>query len=245
MSTDELLWYTARAERPGGVGAAQRRRAVGARAEHEGARAPAPAELDAGPAPVPRGRRPSRSSGVHVGRRSFVDGYTSFGPVEVLVPLTSAWNPTAVAWGIVAMYLLLAVELTSLVRRRLSKRTWHLVHLLSLPLVVISTVHLLTAGTDSGNPVLTGAVLLTAAAIGALTGYRFLGGAAGGAPTRTPQSAVRASRSMPSAPTGWLDGPPVAPLDRPPTTPSHWPPPPPSGAPTPVRAARTSSAVRH
>ena len=197
MSTDELLWYTARASGlvawallSAGVlwGLALSTKVLGPR--------PRPSwMLD-----LHRflGGTAVAFVGVHVGA-ILVDGYTSFGPVDVLVPLTSAWNPIAVAWGIVAMYLLLAVELTSLVRRRLSKRTWHLVHLLSLPLVVISTVHLLTAGTDTGNPVLTGALLLTAAAIGALTGYRFLGGAAGEPPTRTPQS-PSGSRSMPTTP---------------------------------------------
>src|SRR4051794_15679086 len=54
--------------------------------------------------------------GVHVGG-ILLDTYTHFGLVDVLVPLTAQWKPTAVAWGIVAMYLLLAVEITSLLRR--------------------------------------------------------------------------------------------------------------------------------
>ena len=39
-----------------------------------------------------------------------------FSLVNVLVPLTGDWHPLAVAWGIAGMYLLLAVELTSLAR---------------------------------------------------------------------------------------------------------------------------------
>jgi hypothetical protein len=101
---------------------------------------------------------------VHLGGL-VADGYIHFGPAELLVPLASAWKPVAVAWGIVAFYLLLAVELTSLARRRLPARVWRWVHMSSLPLWVISTVHLLTAGTDARHPPLQWAVLLCAGAV--------------------------------------------------------------------------------
>jgi DMSO/TMAO reductase YedYZ heme-binding membrane subunit len=195
--------------------------------------------------------------GIHVGA-IVLDRYTSFGVVDVLVPLTSAWNPTAVAWGIVAMYLLLAVEVTSLLRRHLSKRSWHVVHLLSFPLVVVSTVHLLTAGTDVGNPILTAVVLLTAAAIGGLTGYRFLAGRTPPTPTTprpAPRPAVagvpggRPTEAMPpvaatSHPTSWLDGHPAPTRTGPPGVARTWPPPSPSGerppAPGPARVPEST-----
>jgi len=85
--------------------------------------------------------------GVHVGA-VVLDSYTNFGITDVLVPFTGTWHPAAVAWGIVGMYLLLAVEVTSLLRRHLSKRAWHAVHLLSYFLFATTTVHMLTAGTD-------------------------------------------------------------------------------------------------
>jgi hypothetical protein len=85
--------------------------------------------------------------GVHVGT-IVLDTYTDFGITEVLVPFTGSWHPLAVAWGIVGMYLLVAIEITSLLRHRMSKRAWHAVHLLSYFLFATTTVHLLTAGTD-------------------------------------------------------------------------------------------------
>src|ERR1700730_13034280 len=48
------------------------------------------------------------------------DNYVPFGVASVFIPLASHWHPVAVAWGITALYLLAAVELTSLVRRHLS-----------------------------------------------------------------------------------------------------------------------------
>lgn len=86
--------------------------------------------------------------GVHVGA-ILLDSYTNFGIVDVLVPLTGSWHPLAVAWGIVGMYVLAAIEVTSLLRHRLSKRVWHSIHLLSYFLFALTTVHMLTAGTDA------------------------------------------------------------------------------------------------
>jgi DMSO/TMAO reductase YedYZ heme-binding membrane subunit len=47
------------------------------------------------------------------------------------------------------MYVLAAVEVTSLARARLTPKTWRAVHLFSYVLLALVTVHLLTAGTDS------------------------------------------------------------------------------------------------
>ena len=102
--------------------------------------------------------------GVHV-VGLVADSYTHFGPAELLVPLASSWKPGAVAWGVVGFYLLVAVEATSLARRRLPARLWHVVHIASLPLWLVSTVHLLTAGTDAHNPVVQSAILISTAAV--------------------------------------------------------------------------------
>jgi predicted ferric reductase len=100
--------------------------------------------------------------GVHV-LAIVADSYTKFGLTDVLVPFAASWHPLAVAWGVVAFYVLLAVELTSLARRRLPKRFWRLIHTASLPLWVFATIHYLSAGTDASNP-------MSLAAIGVATG---------------------------------------------------------------------------
>jgi hypothetical protein len=107
-------------------------------------------------------------TGLHVSA-ILLDSYVHFGLVEVLVPLTGSWHPVAVAWGIVSLYLLLAVELTSLARRHLSKRLWRRVHLGSFALFLFSTIHGLTAGTDRGSPVVVGAMVAVSAAVIGLT----------------------------------------------------------------------------
>lgn len=87
------------------------------------------------------------------------DSYLHFGPAELLMPLASAWRPVAVAWGVVSLYLLLAVEITSLLRRHLPNRLWRRVHMTSFPLWVFSTIHLFAAGSDADNPLLQWAAL--------------------------------------------------------------------------------------
>jgi predicted ferric reductase len=101
-----------------------------------------------------------------------LDSYVHFGIVEVLVPFTSAYRASAVAWGVVGVYLLLAVEVTSLLRKHLPKRAWHATHLLSFPLFGFSTVHALTAGTDSRTVLLQALVVVSAMAVGALAAVR-------------------------------------------------------------------------
>lgn len=103
-------------------------------------------------------------TGVHV-LSLVLDSYVHFGPVEVLVPFTGTWHPVAVAWGVIGLYLLLAVELTSLVRKRISKRLWRSTHYLSFPLFLLTTVHALAAGTDRGAVLLRATVVVAGAVV--------------------------------------------------------------------------------
>lgn len=79
------------------------------------------------------------------------DSYVHFGWLEILVPWASDWKPTATAWGVIALYLLLTIELTSLAMKRLPKPVWRQVHRMSFGLYVFATVHGIQAGTDTAN----------------------------------------------------------------------------------------------
>jgi hypothetical protein len=111
--------------------------------------------------------------GVHLAGL-LTDTYVHFGPTELLVPFTSTYRPLAVAWGIVGFYVLLAVEITSLLKRRLPLRLWHAVHLGSFGLFVVATIHLFTAGADAANPVVHTTVSLIAGIVAMLLVYRVL-----------------------------------------------------------------------
>ena len=101
------------------------------------------------------------------------DSYVTVTPVNVLIPFTGTYHPSMVAWGIVGMYLLLAVELTSLARKKLSKKVWRATHFLSFPLFVTTTVHALTApATDRHVAIWKVAIIATCIAVTVFTFVR-------------------------------------------------------------------------
>lgn len=79
---------------------------------------------------------------------------TGIGVVDVLVPGRSDWRAGAITWGVVSMYLLIAVTAASLLMRSLPRRIWHASHLLAYPLFVACTLHAYQAGTDRSNRLL-------------------------------------------------------------------------------------------
>jgi hypothetical protein len=80
------------------------------------------------------------------------DGYTHFGARELLVPMASTWRPRAVTWGIVALYGLVVIQVTSWGMRFLPRRVWHGIHCSSFLVFVAATVHGALAGADRDNP---------------------------------------------------------------------------------------------
>jgi DMSO/TMAO reductase YedYZ heme-binding membrane subunit len=88
--------------------------------------------------------------GVHL-LALWADNYVYFGPRELFVPFASAWRPGAVAWGIAALYLMLAIQVTSWAMHKMPRRLWHAVHLSSFALFATATLHGFTAGADNAN----------------------------------------------------------------------------------------------
>lgn len=76
------------------------------------------------------------------------DSYVSFGVADLLVPFASEWRPGAVAFGVVGMWLLVAVQVTSWAMRRLPRRFWRIVHLSSYLAFWLTSLHAAYAGTD-------------------------------------------------------------------------------------------------
>jgi predicted ferric reductase len=120
-----------------------------------------------------------------------LDSYVRFEIVDLLVPFASSWRPAAVAWGVIGLYLLLAVELTSLARRRLPYRLWRRVHLGAFALLVVATAHLVTAGSDRASLPVVMMLAVTGTATTFLALFR----------TLLPSRPGRAASSRPGRPT--------------------------------------------
>ena len=103
-----------------------------------------------------------------------LDSYVEFGVAEILVPMASSWQPLAVTWGVVGLYLLVVIEVTSLLRTRIPARVWRRIHLTSFVLYVLATVHFVTAGTDADGIPSIVAVIGSMVLIAALTLVRIL-----------------------------------------------------------------------
>jgi len=86
--------------------------------------------------------------GIHV-VVSFLDTDSGLRFVDLLVPnSTAGW---AIGWGVVAtwMFVLVVVPSMARIRRRLPRKAWHAVHLISIPAVVLSMVHAFQSGSDA------------------------------------------------------------------------------------------------
>ncbi len=103
------------------------------------------------------------------------------------------------AWGIVGAYLLLAVEATSLARKRLPRKVWRWTHGLAFPLFAFSTIHGLTAGTDATETWLQVLMVVTSIAVAVLTVVRIVNLSSGGTRQRRPALRSPISPSVPPA----------------------------------------------
>jgi DMSO/TMAO reductase YedYZ heme-binding membrane subunit len=123
----------------------------------------------------------------------WADSFVEFGWRELFVPMASPWRPGAVTWGIIAFYLLAIVQLTSWCMKRLPRRLWHAIHLLSLPLLVTGTVHGILAGADWSNRVVQWGLVVLCSVVVWLATFRVL------APRKDPATTDRLAAARAAA----------------------------------------------
>ncbi len=102
------------------------------------------------------------------------DNYVHFSAADLLIPFASSWRTGAVALGVVAMWLLVAVEATSLAMKRIPRRYWRWIHLSSYAVFLLTSLHAAFAGTDSANWLYQGTAVATIVAVMIATIYRLL-----------------------------------------------------------------------
>ena len=102
------------------------------------------------------------------------DTYAKLRVVDLLVPYSSSWRPSALAVGIVALYLLVAVEVTALAMKHLAKRWWRDIHIVSYVVFWGVTIHAALAGTDASQPLYTLTAIAALSAVTFAASYRAL-----------------------------------------------------------------------
>lgn len=81
-----------------------------------------------------------------------LDPFISFSLLNLLLPLGQPYRPVPVDLGVLALYALGVVLVSSWLRRRMSQRTWRGLHYASFAVFFLVTLHGLLAGSDAGQP---------------------------------------------------------------------------------------------
>jgi sulfoxide reductase heme-binding subunit YedZ len=85
---------------------------------------------------------------VHIAT-SLLDGYAPIALLDVIIPFGGTYRPLWLGFGAVAFDLLIAVTITSLLRRRFGYRTWRAVHWAAYACWPFALLHGLGTGTDT------------------------------------------------------------------------------------------------
>jgi predicted ferric reductase len=130
--------------------------------------------------------------GVHV-LTAAVDSKVPVGWWATAVPLTSQWNRFWVGLGTLSLDMMIAVLVTSLLRARMTYRSWRAVHWLAYASWPLAIAHGFESGTDSGTWWAQSAYLVSVLAVIAAVGWRL------SKPARAALPGVR-SGTRPTAP---------------------------------------------
>jgi sulfoxide reductase heme-binding subunit YedZ len=79
------------------------------------------------------------------------DPYAQLTVVDTVFPFLAGYAPFWVGLGTLALDLLLALVITSLLRHRLGRRTWRAIHWTAYAAWPVALVHALGSGTDAGT----------------------------------------------------------------------------------------------
>lgn len=77
------------------------------------------------------------------------DTYVGYSIVEVLIPFTAKQDSMEIGLGVIAMYIMFLLVLSSDLLKRLGKKAWRSVHYLAFPAFLMALYHGVAIGTDT------------------------------------------------------------------------------------------------
>jgi predicted ferric reductase len=83
---------------------------------------------------------------------TWIDPFTKFSWNEILIPLASHYRPEWMALGIVALYLGIAIGISTWLRPYIGYKLWRQLHVLTLGVFALATIHGLGTGSDTQTP---------------------------------------------------------------------------------------------
>jgi predicted ferric reductase len=105
---------------------------------------------------------------------AWIDPFTRFSWNEILIPLASHYRPEWMAFGIVALYLGIAIGISTWLRKRIGYKWWRRLHVLTLAVFALATVHGIGTGSDTQTWWALGIYLVSIALVGSLLCRRML-----------------------------------------------------------------------
>jgi predicted ferric reductase len=137
--------------------------------------------------------------GVHV-LAAWIDPFTHFGWNEILIPLASHYRPEWMAFGIVGLYLGIAIGISTWLRPHIGYKLWRQLHVLTLGVFALATIHGIGTGSDTQTWWALGIYLASIALVGSLLCRRlfFTQSKRKRAPAR-PSIPARAARPIPQS----------------------------------------------
>jgi sulfoxide reductase heme-binding subunit YedZ len=84
---------------------------------------------------------------IHVTSLMF-DPYAQLKLVDLVLPFASSYRPLWVGLGAIALDLVIAIVVTSLLRERIGRRAWRAVHWFAYPMWPVALVHGIGSGSD-------------------------------------------------------------------------------------------------
>ena len=98
----------------------------------------------------------------------WIDPFTHFGLNEILIPLASTYRPVWMALGIVGLYLGIAIGISTWLRPRIGYKWWRRLHVLTLGIFALATIHGIGTGSDTQTPWALGIYLVSTILVGSL-----------------------------------------------------------------------------
>jgi sulfoxide reductase heme-binding subunit YedZ len=104
---------------------------------------------------------------VHVGAAA-MDDYVELEWIDTVIPFAADYKPLWIGFGAIAADLMLAVLITSGLRRHMGYRAWRMVHYLSYGAWGVGLLHAVAIGTDRGSAWMLSVVAACSGVVGAL-----------------------------------------------------------------------------
>lgn len=95
-----------------------------------------------------------------------LDPFAHISVRDVLIPVGAAYRPVWLGLGVVAMWIMVGVVATSLLRDRIGPRVWRLIHWVAYAAWPLAVIHGLGTGSDARSPWLIGVVVSCVVAVG-------------------------------------------------------------------------------